>query len=561
MNNRLYRADCKAVIDTLIQENIRADLIYLDPPFNSNRTYSMLFKQRGVTAQQKAYHDMWDFTDSTRQLVLDFEQELQSWDFEEPFKEFIRAWIAILQQGSSQDKKLLNYLMYMTQRLVRLRAILKPTGSIYFHCDPTASHYLKVIMDGVFGRVNFRNEIVWKRTGAHNRAKRWGPIHDTILFYSRSGRYTWNRVYEDYDPEYIEKFYKYEDSHGRYRTVLLTGPGLRGGSSGSPWRGVDPSDSGRHWELPPDRALPDWVVKPDGYASMSCQERLDVLDEQGIIAWPERGRIPNYKRYRSVSKGNVVQDVIVDIRTPRRSTEYPTKKPEALLERIIKVSSNTGDLVLDPFCGCGTSILTAHKLRREWIGIDISGNAVDEIQSALKGIGVYAGNHYETHEGLPDTMAEYVRLNPYEKQDWLIRQLGGLPNPKKSGDRGIDGDMAIHLGVDADDRDRWGRIIFSVKTGKQRKPEHVRELIGTMRSEEADIGVLILDVEPTEKMEEAARKAEALSYQQRIDMPPKEYDRVQILTAYEIIEGAKLDRPPTMQAVREYRKAQLEMQV
>ena len=160
MRNRLYRADCKAVIDGLIREGIRADLIYLDPPFNSNRTYSMLFQQNGVTAQQTAYHDMWDFTDSTRQLVLDFQEELQSWDFEEPFKEFIRAWIAILEQGSSQDKKLLNYLMYMTQRLVLLRRVLKPTGSIFFHCDPTASHYIKIIMDGIFDRRNFRNEIV-----------------------------------------------------------------------------------------------------------------------------------------------------------------------------------------------------------------------------------------------------------------------------------------------------------------------------------------------------------------------------------------------------------------
>ena len=158
-------------------------------------------------------------------------------------------------------------------------------------------------------------------------------------------------------------------------------------------------------------------------------------------------------------------------------------------------------------------------------------------------------------------MAEYNRLNAYEKQDWLIRRLNGLPNPRKSGDHGVDGDMDIHLGVDRDGRDQWGRVVFSVKTGKQRKPEHVRELIGTMRSERAQIGVLILDVGPTEKMEEAARKAKTLKYQQRADMPPKEYDRVQILTAYEIIEAAKIDSPPTMQAVKRFREAQTEMTV
>ena len=188
MRNRLYRADCKMIVDELDRQNVKADLLYLDPPFNSNRTYSMLFNHRGITAQQKAYHDMWDFTDSTRQLVLDFQEELKVWDLDEAFKNFVTAWLNILEQGNSQDKKLLNYLMYMTQRIVRLKNILAPTGSIYFHCDPTASHYIKVIMDGVFGRGNFKNEIVWKRTSAHSRAKRFGPVHDTILFYTKSGR-------------------------------------------------------------------------------------------------------------------------------------------------------------------------------------------------------------------------------------------------------------------------------------------------------------------------------------------------------------------------------------
>ena len=177
------------IVDELDRQNVKADLLYLDPPFNSNRTYSMLFNHRGITAQQKAYHDMWDFTDSTRQLVLDFQEELKVWDLDEAFKNFVTAWLNILEQGNSQDKKLLNYLMYMTQRIVRLKNILAPTGSIYFHCDPTASHYIKVIMDGVFGRGNFKNEIVWKRTSAHSRAKRFGPVHDTILFYTKSGRY------------------------------------------------------------------------------------------------------------------------------------------------------------------------------------------------------------------------------------------------------------------------------------------------------------------------------------------------------------------------------------
>ncbi|MCY4110173.1 MAG: DNA methyltransferase [Chloroflexi bacterium] len=163
------------------------DLIYLDPPFNSNRTYSMIFNNRSVTAQQKAYHDMWDFTDRTRQLVLDFRDEMHTWDLPAAFKQFMHAWLNILESGDADDRRLLNYLMYMTQRLIRLRDILKPTGSIYLHCDPTASHYLKVIMDGVFGRRNFRNEIIWRRTTSHSDSKRWAAVADTILYYGKSG--------------------------------------------------------------------------------------------------------------------------------------------------------------------------------------------------------------------------------------------------------------------------------------------------------------------------------------------------------------------------------------
>ena len=174
---RLYRADCKLILDQLLQEGIRVDLIYLDPPFNSNRTYSMIFNHGGITAQQKAYHDMWDFTDSTRQLVLQFRDELDAWDLPVAFKEFMQAWMRILEGGTSDDRKLLNYLMYMTQRLIRCRDILSPAGAIYFHCDPSASHYLKVIMDGVFGRRHFRSEVIWKRTSAHSGAKRYGPVH------------------------------------------------------------------------------------------------------------------------------------------------------------------------------------------------------------------------------------------------------------------------------------------------------------------------------------------------------------------------------------------------
>ena len=494
--------------------------------------------------------------------MLEFEKELNTWEFDEPFKEFIRAWVNILQQGSSDDKKLLNYLMYMTQRLVRIKKIMKPSASIFLHCDPTASHYLKVIMDGIFGRQNFQNEVIWKRTSSHNNAKRFGPVHDVLLFYSRSKSFSWNRILQPHDEQYVEENYRYPDEQGRvYRTSDLTAPETRNGESGAPWRGYDPTIAGRHWAVLPGRSFPSWFMQPDGFANMTVQERLDVLDSQGMIYWPPRGKVPQYKRYLETLDGMPLQDVITDIRRQRQSNEYPTKKPELLLNRVIRAASYEGDIVFDPFCGCGTSIIAGHKLKRRWIGVDISGHAIDEIESSLAKLGVHRDIHYDVVEGHPDTMEEYNRLNPYEKQDWLIRRLNGLPNPRKSGDKGVDGDMGIHLGVDKDGRDKWGRVVFSVKTGKQRKPEHVRELRGTMDNEGASIGVLILDVEPTPKMEEAAQKAKHFKYQQRADLPPKEYDRIQILTAYEIVEGAKIDCPPTMQAVKRFREAQTEMKV
>ena len=558
-SNRLYRADCKVIIDDLKKEGIKVDLIYLDPPFNSNRTYSMIFDHGGFTAQQKAFHDMWDFTDRTRQLVLDFREELEKWDLPESFKDFMRAWLKILEGGNADDRKLLNYLMYMTQRLVLLRDLLKPKGSIYFHCDPTASHYIKVIMDGVLGRRNFRNEVIWKRTSAHSSAKRFGPIHDVILFYTMGSKYVWNAVYQPYDDDYIENHYRHKGPLGRYRVSDLTGAGVRSGESGKPWRGYDPTEKGRHWAVP-RKAFPD--------LPKSVIDALDELDKRGRIQWPKKPRgkgpgQPQFKRYLHEMPGQKAQDVILDINplSKQERLGYATEKPVPLLKRIIKASSNEGDLVLDPFCGCGTTVEAAHCLNRKWIGIDISGDAIDEIKDRMAELGVYEKQHYKVLEGSPDTMTEYNRLNPYEKQEWLVRRLGGLPNPKKSGDKGKDGDMTFHMGTDNDGNDLWGRIIFSVKTGRQRSPAHVRELRGTMNNEKAHMGVLIVDVEPTEGMEKAAAEAGRFKYQPIDKLPPKSYDRIQIVTSYEVLDGARLFCPPTLQAVKQYRKAQLKMKI
>ncbi len=277
---------------------------------------------------------------------------------------------------SSYGDDMAAFLCFMAVRLLAMHRVLKSTGSIYLHCDPTASHYLKGLMDAIFGRRNFRNEVIWKRTSSHNRAKRWGPIHGILLFYSKGRKLTWNRVLQPLESDYVESFYRYTDDRGRYGVDNLLGPGPRTGDTGMPWRGTDPMEKGRHWEVPPDRAMPDWFVFPENYAELSARKRLDLLDEQGLIYWPRKeGGVPRYKRYFGSHSGSPVQDMILDIKPlSKGSTErigYPTQKPLALYERIIKTTSNSGDMVLDPFAGCATTCVAAQRLGRQWVGIDI----------------------------------------------------------------------------------------------------------------------------------------------------------------------------------------------
>ncbi len=349
------------------------DLIYLDPPFNSNRNYAAPI---GSKAAGAAFEDTWTLD------KLDI------------------AWIGLIADthpaianllhtsSLTHGKGMQSYLTMMAVRLIELHRVLKPTGSIYLHCDPTASHYLKQLMDAVFGAGNFVNEVVWKRQSSHNRAKRWGPIHDTILMYSGGGQSTWNRVLQPLDPEYLKRFYRYQDGRGQYRVSDLTGPGLRDGDTGQRWRGIDPSERGRHWELPPDRALPEWFVFPEGYAEMLARQRLDVLDSQGLLYWPPRGTMPGFKRYLTPTSGAPVTDMVLDIPPlsagAKERLGYPTQKPLALLDRIIKASSNEGDLVLDPFCGCATACVAADRLNRRWVGIDISPKAVELVNMRLQ---------------------------------------------------------------------------------------------------------------------------------------------------------------------------------
>src|SRR5574341_1046397 len=303
-------------------------------------------------AQITAFEDTWHWGE---QAEREYNEILHQSNTD--VAELIRAFRSFLHEND-----VMAYLVMMANRLLELRRVLKPTGSLYLHCDPTASHYLKIVLDAVFGKENFLNEIVWKRSHAHSSAKRYGPIHDVIFYYAKSDRYLWVDTRQAYEPEYIDKFFKFDDQdgRGRYWTGDLTGNGVRHGESGLSWRGFDPTGKGRHWMHPPNV--------------------LDRLDAERRIYWPKsKDAWPKLKRYLSEAKGVPLQDIFDDIYSlvtmggaKHERLGYPTQKPLALLERIIQASSNEGDVVLDPFCGCGTALHAAQKLNRQWIGIDIT---------------------------------------------------------------------------------------------------------------------------------------------------------------------------------------------
>ena len=525
-DDALYYGDCLDWMDKW--DSGIVDLIYLDPPFNSKQNYNMLFAaEGGGDAQWRAFGDTWVWDQAAAQRLDSYLGAVAKLGHRA-----IDGLYRILGECG-----MMAYLTYMTERLVACHRLLTPSGSIYLHCDPTASHYLKAVMDDIFGAHNFRSEIIWKRTYAHGRALRWGPVHDVLFFYTKTDKWTWNRIYQPYDTVYIEKNYRYEDKDGKYRHVTLDGPGTRGGPSGQPWRGVDPTPDGRHWEVPPDRALPPWVKLPTRYVEMTVQERLDVLDEQGVIYWPPRGTKPSYKRYLAVAEGNQIQDVVTDIGAiGSRATErlgYPTQKPVALLDRIIKASSNRGDLVLDPFCGCGTTVAAANALGRRWVGIDIDSHAIEVMLLRL-------GNRMIPTYGIPADYLSAARLannDPFGFETWAVQRAPGFaPNIRQVGDGGIDGRGT--LAVRPDD---WPTrlALAQVKGGKRPAVEGLRAFCGVAGRKRAAVGCYIT-LDPIQ-----SPKARADAWLGEIHVSGVRYDRMHLWSIAEHFED-RLPRLPPM---------------
>jgi site-specific DNA-methyltransferase (adenine-specific) len=513
--NTLYFGDNLRILREHIPD-ASVDLIYLDPPFNSKATYNVLFKERdgsGSSAQITAFDDSWHWDAAAAETYYDLVTRGPK-----KLADLMNALHSFLGQND-----MMAYLTMMAIRLVEMHRVLKDTGSIYLHCDPTASHYLKVVLDAVFGAENFRNEIIWQRTSSHNDSKRWGQVHDTLLFYSKDFDFTWNPVFLIHDPHYVAGFYRYTDDNGTYRLDHI----IRSKSMGP-----RPNLSYEYKGYTPQWG---WRV---------IKEKLEKLDSDGRITWSKSGR-PYLKRYLTEQKGTPVKSVITDIHPlSAQSAEklgYPTQKPETLLERIIRASSNEGDIVLDPFCGCGTTVNVAERLHRRWIGIDITHLAITLIKHRLEDTFRQDIAPYEII-GDPKDIGNARALaaqDKYQFEWWALSLVDARPaqDKKKGADRGVDG----YIYFFDDESGQAKKVVVQVKSGHVNAAQ-IRDLKGTIEREKAVIGVFITLEESTAPMRSEAADAGFYEMQNPISGRAK-FPRIQVFTVEELLNGAMVKIP------------------
>jgi DNA modification methylase len=545
--NLLYYGDNLDVLRRHIKDET-VDLVYLDPPFNSDVNYNVLFAEHGAksAAQIEAFTDTWEWNTEAAAAY----QEVV-----EQGGEVAKTMLAFRTLLGTSD--MLAYLSMMAPRLMELRRVLKATGSLYLHCDPTASHYLKLLLDAVFGPEQFRNEVIWRRTGSHGKTRRWGPIHDSILYYTKTDLFTWNAPRRPYMRGHVESYFVKDEKGWRtnYYGNVLTGSGLRGGESGQPWHGFDPSAKSRHWAIPGILAE-DAGEDLDG---LTQHQKLDRLFELGYVTIVPGQAWPIYQHYLRPSDGQAVSDIWAfqpytdktvfgtddgideDVRwlspQDKERLGYPTQKPLRLLERIIQASSNPGDVVLDPFCGCGTAIDAAQDLKRRWVGIDITHLSVGLIKHRLVGrFGSEISTAYRV-VGEPTTVEDAAVLakeDAFQFQAWALGLVGArvATSDKKGGDKGVDGRLYFHDSNAGPTR----QIVYSVKAGHL-VPAFVRDLVGVLARENAEIGVLISFEEPSSGMR--AEAASAGFY----ESPWGKHPRIQLRTVGELLAGNGIDYP------------------
>ena len=516
---RLYFGDNLQVLrESINSESV--DLVYLDPPFNSNSDYNVIFGGRKSgdappQAQITAFEDTWHWSDESARTL----QAL--YDVNGDLAELLDLLVRRLGHND-----LSAYLVMMAIRLVELHRVLKPTGSLYLHCDPTASHYLKIILDQIFGIVNHRNEITWKRQSAHSDAKKkFCDISDIILYYVKSNKAEFKAQYTTYDPSYIQKFYRHDDNDGRglYQLDNMASPNPRPNMMYE-WLGFPYPDKGWRYQ----------------------RETMQQLHDEGRIYYPRLSdgsfdltKRPRLKRYLNEQDGSIITNLWDDINLigthAKERLGYPTQKPLALLERIIQASSNEGDIVLDPFCGCGTALHAAQKLKRNWIGIDITHLAISLIEIRL--ISAFPQIEFEVF-GTPKDFAsaqDLARRDKYQFQWWACSLVKVPPyqGKKKGADGGIDG-LRYISDLDENKREIKRKIIVSVKGGDNVSVAMVRDLIGTMSTNKADLGFFVTLAEPTKAMITEATKA---GFYRAAN--GKDYPRVQIFTIEDLLSGAK----------------------
>jgi len=522
MENTLYYGDNLDILQRYVKDE-SIDLVYLDPPFKSNQNYNVLFKEKNgsqAASQIRAFEDTWTWGQDDEAVYADLVTKGgKAADCLQAFRTFMGPC------------DMLAYLVMMAPRLIELRRVLKQTGSIYLHCDPAASHYLKMLLDAIFGPERFVNEIIWKRTNAKGLAfTRFAGDHDTLLRYSKSDKWIWNPVYTEHNPEYVRKFYRFiePETGRRYTLDNLLNPNKDRPNLTYEFLGIT-----RVWR---------WT-----------KERMNEAYQKGVVIQSAPGRVPRLKRYLDEQEGTPIDDVWGDIKPIQAQAAerlgYPTQKPEALLDRIIKASSNEGDLVLDPFCGCGTTVAAAQKLKRRWIGIDITHLAITLMKKRLlDAFGTEAKfNVMGEPTSLPDAAA-LAESDPYQFQWWALGLVGARPvEQKKGADKGIDGKIVFQ----GDGPSIFENALISVKAGHL-MANHVRDLRGVVDREKAAIGVLISMEDPTKPMQTEAVTTgffESKTW-------GKKYPKIQLLTIAELLAGKKIDMPPIRQVGATFKKAE-----
>jgi len=492
------------------------DLIYLDPPFNSNATYNMLFKEPSgeqSAAQIAAFEDTWQWGPQAEEA---FDEAVLAGP--PPLAELLKALRQVLGRTN-----MLAYLSMMAVRLVEMHRVLKPTGSLFLHCDPTASHYIKLILDNIFSPKNFRNEIIWERSQPKGHATtRFSRCHDTIFFYSKSEKSVFNPIYKEHDPGYLERHYRFvePETGRRYRFDNLINPNKE--RPNLTYEFPPGSGTVRVWRWTKERMMQAW--------------------EAGRVVIPGKGEVVRYKRYLDEMSGTLIKDIWYDIEhlhgSSREYMGYQTQKPEALLERIIRAGSHEGDVVLDPFCGCGTAVAVAERLKRRWIGIDVTYLAIDLIRKGLRDSFKRELAPYE-EIGIPRDVPSAERLfqlNPFQFEHWALAAVGARSAREKRGaDRGIDGVMNLRDEYSGE----YKKIILQVKGGHVTVSQ-VRDLKGVLEREKVEIGVFLTLKRPTRQMLREADDAGSFIDPQ---YPEHRFPRLQILTLEDIFTGKKIALP------------------